>query len=137
MNPAPTSVELAAWLGCLAFFVGFINQLAKAKQNLFGEKARPTEISPQPLDVRMAAELVRKEDCINRHSEAFSRIQEVRHEVERIREERAQDTLIQSESRKALYERIERTERELLSKMDVISDQVVTRLLNSKQLWKQ
>lgn len=135
MNPLPTSVEIAAWLGCLAFVVMLFNQLAKAKQTLLGDKSR-TEIGPQPLDVRLTQELVRKEECVSRHDSALARINAIDSELKRLRSDRTEELRLASVSRAGIYNEIKKVQKDLTDKIEQMPNQIVSQLLNTKQLWK-
>jgi hypothetical protein len=69
--------ELAAWLACLAFVVMVFNQLARAKQNLLGEK-RPTQILPQPLEIKEISSFVSEADYRNRLAILEKQLDELR-----------------------------------------------------------
>ncbi|HSM84604.1 MAG TPA: hypothetical protein VLT16_00575 [Candidatus Limnocylindrales bacterium] len=93
-----TGKDLLVWLACaacvfiaMAAITSFFNQAVKAKQNLSGHPA-VTEIAPQPLDVRMVHDLVRKDECISRHSESVAGLSAVRRDVDELRRERKADT---------------------------------------------
>jgi len=133
MNPTPTAVELAAWLGCLAFVVMLFNGLAKAWDTLRGKRQ---EISPQPLRVTLEQEFVRKDDCLSRHGESLRNIEEIKLDLKTMREARMEESRQSAMSRKAVYERIERVQVDLSRKIEEMPGQIVTQLLNSKQLWK-
>lgn len=69
--------EMAAWAACLAFAVMLFNQMAKAKQTLFGEKNR-TAISPQPLEVKQVPGFVTEGDYRNRLALVEKQLDELR-----------------------------------------------------------
>jgi hypothetical protein len=135
MNLTPTAVEIAAWLGCLTFLVALFNQLAKAKATLLGDKGK-TDISPQPLDVRLVSELVRKEDCVARHEGTVARINAVESELKELRINRTEEQRLASVSRAGIYGEIKKVQKELTDKIDSMPNQIVSQLLNTKQLWK-
>lgn len=113
----------AAWIGCAAFVLLFLNQLYVAKKNLFGSK-QATEISPQPLDVRIAHEFVRKDECVQRHGESTNKIQDIERQITALRSERADDLRVAAAGRKALYEKIEAVRKDVVGQLAGIFDKI-------------
>lgn len=96
-------IQLAAWLGCLAFFVGLLNGMLKLVDRM---KGRGTLVSPQPLEVREAHDFVREPDCRMRHSEMERQVRE-------LRAERNEDVKSASISRKSMYEEMKLIRKEI------------------------
>ena len=74
----------------VAIIVG-INAAFRLKDNLLGRKNR-TEVTPQPLDVRLVAEFVKREECQTRHADAVKGIMSLENQMEELRVERKNDT---------------------------------------------
>jgi hypothetical protein len=88
--PTPTGNELLIWCGCAAFVMMFANQAFGLKAKLFGEK-KATEITPQPLDVRMISDFVRQQECRERHNESVRAAAITEKTIEALRLERKAD----------------------------------------------
>jgi hypothetical protein len=76
---APTSVEVAAWIGCLFFLVAGWNQV----ERFFDRRAQrgaAREIQPQPLSVTKVEQHVGESLCLSRR-------QETNHELQRLEED--------------------------------------------------
>lgn len=104
MNGTPP-VEFAAWIACLAFAVGLANGLLKLKGNVLGS-AKKNEITPQPLVVQAAHDLVREKDCVSRHLTLEQQLVE-------LRGQRIQDAKDASFSRKSVYGELESVRKEM------------------------
>jgi hypothetical protein len=151
----PGAVEIASFIGALFFLAAGYNQVMKAIDRARDRK-QPQEISPQPLQVAMVAEFVRKDEHHRQHSENVQAISDVRREVEGLREDRRRDQEVAAKSRKSLYEKIdeakdsmaestesvrkelsEKTEdvrKELSDKIDNVPDRVIAILKNTGAL---
>lgn len=57
--PVPTSLELGGWIVCLVAVMAGLNQAFKLKRNVTGQAQ---SISPQPFEVKAAADYVHKTD---------------------------------------------------------------------------
>lgn len=82
--PAPTSVEVAGWIGCLFFLVAGWNQVEK----FFDRRANrgtPREIQPQPLEVSKFDKPVPDSVCAARHQEARQECQRLEREIAQLR----------------------------------------------------
>ncbi len=132
----PTAIELMAFLGCLCFVVGLFNQLAKTKDIVFGKKQETRSIEPQPLRVQLEQEFVRKDECLQRHGESLRSIEEIKADIAMIRGQREEELRLAAQSRKAIYERIEKVQTDLSREMKDMPTSIVAQLLNTKQLWK-
>jgi hypothetical protein len=81
---APTSVEVAGWIGCLFFLVAGWNQVEK----FFDRRANrgtPHEIQPQPLSVSEFDKPVPDSVCAARHQEARQECQRLEQEITQLR----------------------------------------------------
>lgn len=140
-TPVPTSLEFGGWMLCLAAFLGILNQFFKAKQNLFGEKTK-TQISPQPLSVRMEDIYATDRECQARHDREGKRIYDLSREIEMMRQERMKEVSSAASSRAAMYNRVEEVRKELTAhsenmrrelgdKIDQLPAQVIAILRNT------
>jgi hypothetical protein len=84
---APTSVEVAAWIGCLFFLVAGWNQV----ERFFDRRAQrgaAREIQPQPLAVSKFDAPVPESLCRSRHQEVSSEALRLEQELDSLRQER-------------------------------------------------
>jgi hypothetical protein len=85
--PSPTSVEVAAWIGCLFFLVAGWNQV----EQFFDRRARrgaAREIQPQPLAVAKFDQPVTESLCQSRRKETGSELLRLDQEMGNLRLER-------------------------------------------------
>ena len=122
----PTSIEIAAWLGCLLFIVGLANQLATLKEKILG-KSDVTEISPQPLSVRAIGDPVMEKDCVDRH-------QTLQNQISELRRQRNEDLVKSSDSRARIYEQINLVRKEIAEMERRLStaDETRSRLMHER-----
>jgi len=88
MTTAPsTSLELAAWVGCLFFLVAGWNQV-EAFFDRRGQRGPAREIRPQPLPVSKFDQPVTESLCQSRRREISNEVVRLEHEVRGLRLER-------------------------------------------------
>jgi hypothetical protein len=119
--------EMAAWLGCLAFFVALVNGLLKLGDRVRG---KGMEITPSPLEIKHAAVFVQKDQ----HE---AQLLEVKARIDDLCESRTEADRVNSIHRKSVYEKIDSVKRELSEKIEHMPNQIVTQLLNTKNLWRE
>jgi len=88
--PQPTSIELAAWIGCLFFLVAGWNQVERFLDRR-ARRGQPSEIQPQPLLVAKFDPPVPESLCRMRHHELRSEIERLDHELGSLRDARRAD----------------------------------------------
>ena len=104
----PVPVDIAAWLACAAFVAMLFVQLAKARQIFLGGK--PTsEITPQPLVVKAADQVVTKEQCDQLHRGQTDHVLRVENAVSVLRERMERDKSEAAFTRKNIYTEIKST----------------------------
>ena len=86
----PTSLELAAWIGCLFFLVAGWNQV----DSFFDRRSRrgaPREIQPQPLAIAQFDQPVTESLCQSRRQAVSHELARLEQEIESLRHERRTD----------------------------------------------
>lgn len=86
----PSSLEIAAWIGCLFFLVAGWNQV----ERFFDRRAHrgeAREIQPQPLSVAKFDPPAAESLCRSRHKELSNEILRLEHELGIVRAERRAD----------------------------------------------
>lgn len=131
--PEPSSYISIGWiLVSLVAIVTGVNQVMKLKAGLLGER-KATEVSPQPLEVRVLTDYVKKEECVGRHGETQRQLNAIEAAIAEIRAERKTEA-------GTLHEKINGVAREVtglvavtelqnqrLSQMDAKLDRIVER----------
>jgi hypothetical protein len=87
---SPTSVEVAAWIGCLFFLVAGWNQV----EQFFDRRANrgaAREIQPQPLAVAKFDQPVTESLCRSRHKEVGNEMARLEQDLGSLRHERRAD----------------------------------------------
>jgi hypothetical protein len=85
-----TSLELAAWIGCLFFLVAGWNQVERFLDRRT-RHTEPREIQPQPLPVTRFDPPVPETLCRSRHKEVGAELLRLDHELAGLRAERRAD----------------------------------------------
>jgi hypothetical protein len=129
--PDPASYASIGWVVVIAFsIIGGLNQGFKLYDRVFGKKVE-TSVGPQPFDVRLVQEFVRRDECQQRHQDSLDNIARVESQITEMRQQREQDITKSALSRKAAYDKIE-----LVNKtVNELPDRIVSQLLNTKKLW--
>lgn len=84
----------------------------------------------QPLEVKALQELAREKDCL-------ARTEMLQRQLDQARAQREADEREGSLHRKAIYDKIESVRKELGEKIDQMAPQIVSQLLNTKNLWRE
>lgn len=134
--PAPESYSGVGWVlvSLVAIMVG-VNAAFKLKANLFGSR-QSAEISPQPLDVRVISELVKKEECLTRHNESILGLAQVKRDMDDLRRERKEDNNQLHEKINKVAIQVQGVERatdlqnQMLQNMDAKLSRLVERRVN-------
>src|SRR5262245_22678776 len=87
---SPSSLEIAAWIGCLFFLVAGWNQV----ESFFDRRPRrgsPREIQPQPLAITKCGQPVSETLCQSRRKEVASELLRLEREFGSLRHERRVD----------------------------------------------
>ena len=90
ISTQPTSVELAAWIGCLFFLVAGWNQVERFFDRR-AQRGEPREIQPQPLSVAKFDPPAPESLCRSRHQELSHEIQRLDHDLGSLRDARRAD----------------------------------------------
>jgi len=94
MNSAP--VEIAAWLGCLAFLLG----IGVAIKSLLPKGKETREITPQPLHIKNVGECVTEQIC-------KERMTNIERELLDLKQGRKDSDAAASGHRKVVYDKID------------------------------
>lgn len=86
----PSSIEIAAWIGCLFFLVAGWNQVESFLDRRW-RRGAPREIQPQPLAVAQYDQPVTESLCQSRRKEIANEILRLDHEIGSLRHERRAD----------------------------------------------
>lgn len=113
--------EIGIWIVCLFAIVAGTKACFDLVDRFRGKQQ---QISPQPLDVRMVSEFVKKEECAARHAASAQIAAGIREEVTVLRAERKQDVDIAARSRKALYEKIDEAKAEMSQRIESVRNDV-------------
>src|SRR5438105_8980520 len=84
---SPTSVELAAWVGCLFFLVAGWNQVERFFDRRT-QRGAPREIQPQPLAVTRVEPPVSESLCQSRRQESLHELKRLERELSSLRHTR-------------------------------------------------
>ncbi len=84
---SPTSIEVAAWVGCLFFLAAGWNQVERFLDRR-AQRGAPREIQPQPLSIAKIDPPVGESLCRTRHKEVNSELLRLEHEMGGLRLER-------------------------------------------------
>src|SRR6185369_5778669 len=88
--PTPSSIEIAAWIGCLFFLVAGWNQVENFLER-HTRRGAPREIQPQPLAITHHDQPVTESLCQSRRKEVANEILRLDHELATLRHERRAD----------------------------------------------
>ena len=88
--PSPSSVEVAAWIGCLFFLVAGWNQVERFLDRR-ANRGATREIQPQPLSVAKFDPPATESLCRSRHAELGQEVSRLDHELGGLRQERRAD----------------------------------------------
>ena len=102
---APTSVEIAGWIGCLFFLVAGWNQVERFF-DLRSNRGQPREIQPQPLEITKVEKPVPESLCKSRHKEVSHEIQRLEGELGKLRDERREEVA-------DLHQKVNKVDREV------------------------
>src|SRR5690242_13984863 len=86
----PSSMELAAWIGCLFFLIAGWNQVEKFLDRR-AQRGAPREIQPQPLAVTKFDQPVTETLCQSRRREISNELLRLEHELGGLRHDRRAD----------------------------------------------
>jgi len=136
--PDPGSYAAVGWVVFALFcIIGGIRQAIGLWGDLKGPGASKTRITNTPLQVQEAPTFVTEANCSNRYQMTADEIAALKRKVEQLEVERREDARAAAISRKGVYDRIDHVRQELSDKIDTMPSQIVTQLLNTKQLWKE
>ena len=96
-----------------------------------GPEAR--RVLPSPLQIENVQKAVTEADCKMRHSALEKDIADLRRQRS---EDRERDNLEASKHRKSMYDKMDAFRAELGQQIQAMPTQIVTQLLNTKQLWR-
>jgi hypothetical protein len=102
---SPSSVEVAAWLGCLFFLVAGWNQVERFFDRRT-QRGAPGEIRPQPLSIAQVDPPVTESLCQSRRKEVTNELLRIDQELASLRHERQTDV-------RQLQDKINKVDREV------------------------
>lgn len=131
--PNPTPTEFMVWLACsclavamIAFLAMAYNQVGKAKDRMAGKRGDV----PQPLEVKGVTEFVNRKEFERERQGMSTEIQKLQATVDN-------QTRVASIQRKSMYDHMDSVRKELSDKIANMPAEIVTQLLNTKNLWKR
>jgi hypothetical protein len=90
MPSSPSSIEVAAWIGCLFFLVAGWNQIERFFDRRM-QRGAAREIQPQPLSVAKFDQPVPESLCQSRRKEMAAEILRLEQQIGSLRHERRAD----------------------------------------------